>query len=477
VHKDTAGTSDHVFTVFPLEIPNATNIRKVQDYIDDGNRYTADIGSQKGGEGEYVPLREALWVCSQEFHSKSQSKKVNEYRRVWLFTNDDHPNAHSLAEQDKIVKVARDCAETGIELSLWHMNSAPGKAFNPSLFYEKLLQATAVTDAANKDGAMVEEEDVGVEHRMRGGGDEGFDLMLASVRRKHHRKRKLRTMTMSLGASHSNPESFIAVTLYRLVSLTKKPQYKWLYARTNEPLTVSSKYISGETGDVLDESNIVTYLEVSGSRIEFDTADMKNIKSCNALVNTAGGPGVAVAANAEELDADAPGGADITLLYCAPVSVLAADANVECAYFLFPDNSTTTGSAAVFSALLTELLEKQLIGMARFRRMKNGAPRLAALLPQPEILDDDGIQVQAPGFNVIVLPFMEEIRRNPAAGAGCVPEVLEPTQNADCECVQAAINFIRSAQLDDNFIYYRDVENPALQQFHRWAACNLFVMP
>jgi ATP-dependent DNA helicase 2 subunit 1 len=461
VHKDAGGTADNVYTVFPLEIPNASNIRRVQEYLDNGNKFNTEIGSLKPNDNHnYVPLREALWVCSQEFHSKSQAKKVNEYRRVWLFTNDDSPNGNAAAEQEKIIKVAKDCAETGIEISLWHMNPKPGQEFSPSAFYENLLQATNIVDSKTED----EEEAIGVEHRMRGGGDEGFDIMLASVRRKHHRKRKLRSMTMSFGREHP-AENYAAVTLYRLISLTKKSLHKWLYSKTNEPLSIMSKFINGETGETLDESSITTYLDVAGARIEFSAEDMKTIKSCGALNTENKGP---AAVSTAKTQAETDAGADIVLLYCTPISTLTPDANVECAYFLFPDNSTVSGSTPIFAALLATLLDRQLVAMVRFRRTKNGAPRLACMIPQPEVLDEDGVQIQPPGFNVIVLPFMEEIRRNPSA-AGCVPEVLEPTQDAEGELVQAARNLIRAAKLDDSFEYYRSIENPALQQFHRCA--------
>lgn len=50
--------------------------------------------------------------------------KKTDFKRLWLFTNDDNPNSHSIMEQKAIVTVARkrDCSQAGIELSRWHLH-------------------------------------------------------------------------------------------------------------------------------------------------------------------------------------------------------------------------------------------------------------------------------------------------------------------------------------------------------------------
>ena len=48
--------------------------------------------------------------------------------------------------------------------------------------------------------------------------------------------------------------------------------------------------------------------------------------------------------------------------------------------------------------------------LCRWIARKGSPPRLVALLPQPEQVDDIGTQIKAPGFNMIILPFSDDIR-------------------------------------------------------------------
>lgn len=48
--------------------------------------------------------------------------------------------------------------------------------------------------------------------------------------------------------------------------------------------------------------------------------------------------------------------------------------------------------------------------ICRWTPWRGAPPRLVALLPQAEKLDEIGTQIKAPGFNMIILPFADDIR-------------------------------------------------------------------
>lgn len=48
--------------------------------------------------------------------------------------------------------------------------------------------------------------------------------------------------------------------------------------------------------------------------------------------------------------------------------------------------------------------------VCRWTARKGAPPRLVALLPQAEQFDEIGTQIKAPGFNMIILPFADDIR-------------------------------------------------------------------
>ena len=209
-----------IYTLFRLEAPSAARIRKLQAMVDDMSIFEEKIGS---AEGEYCPLKEAFWECSGAFSSRSSSHKQNDWRRIWLFTNDDHPNRHDPSLMPGMIQACRDCWDGKIELSLWHINRTGHGDFQPAKFYLKLLRV------GDEEGG---EED-SVDQCMKGAGYDNFEDMMKNVKKKDHRKRRLGSLLFSL-----NPDVQMAFQMYKTISISKKPTHTWLHSRTGEPLKV-----------------------------------------------------------------------------------------------------------------------------------------------------------------------------------------------------------------------------------------------
>ena len=56
------------------------------------------------------------------------------------------------------------------------------------------------------------------------------------------------------------------------------------------------------------------------------------------------------------------------------------------------------------------MFAKELIGVASFMLNKSSKPRLVAIVPQAEIVDEDGDQILPSGMNIVSLPFLTEMR-------------------------------------------------------------------
>jgi hypothetical protein len=255
------------------------------------------------------PLKEALWLCTQSFNLKGSTIHKGDFKRVWIFTNDDNPNSHDPHERESIVQVARDGAETGVEVSLWHMDQVitrpPGGPmtvpFNISNFFSKLL---IVND---EDGAG--QSEAAYEHRVMGAGSAGgFDELMDLAKRKEYKKRKLGSVRMYLssgltGTSSSASESSgtqIAVSIYKTLLPATRPTHVWLQASTSEPAKVSSSYIDASTGQVLQVNKSATssteegggggeassagdtlisnYIDIHGTRVSFTKEEMTRCK-------------------------------------------------------------------------------------------------------------------------------------------------------------------------------------------------------
>ncbi|VDP91856.1 unnamed protein product [Echinostoma caproni] len=93
-----------------------------------------------------------------------------------------------------------------------------------------------------------------------------------------------------------------------------------------------------------------------------------------------------------------------------PIKSLERHFYVRPAQFLYPDESTVRGSRLWFTTLLQTCLNKQVIALGLCVQRKALPPRLVALLPQAEQLDEDGNQITPPGFQLIHLPYADDFR-------------------------------------------------------------------
>ncbi len=80
--------------------------------------------------------------------------------------------------------------------------------------------------------------------------------------------------------------------------------------------------------------------------------------------------------------------------------------------FLYPDEKLVEGSTTMFRALLEKCLEKEKFILCEMIPRNYTPPKMVALCPQQEELNDLKIQVVPPGFHVIYLPFSEDFREN-----------------------------------------------------------------
>jgi ATP-dependent DNA helicase 2 subunit 1 len=497
--KDAHEGTDGIFTLFPLGPPSAQNIRQLSTLVDDLEVFHSTIGCQRNTTN-YCPLKQALWSCSQSFASKDLKK--TDFKRIWLFTNDDNPNANFPAEQRAIVIVARDCAQANIEISLWHLNPSSYSIFNPKLFYCHLLTM------ATPNVSDVDQGESGIDERMLGAGFDSFAPLLVSIRRKTFRKRRMGQLLFAFSDIPHGP--LICVQLYKTLQIVKRPLHTWLHGKTNEPVKSVSHFIDSTTGEHIEVDQIETFVDVQGYRVPFTSQEMAAFKQYESthwptataaatmtsttatatVATTTSGNGDPTAALPtvvtlndgtkvtvgtrenglrDAITSNIPG---IRLLYCLPRTAIPLTLNLTTPYFLYPGERVIKGSAILFEALLRSLLAKNLVGIVRFtRNLLSSKPCLALLLPQQEVIEEEtGCQSIAPGFHVIALPCIEDIRFNPQPqnllyNDDSVETLAEPLGQTLQQYVQA-MTLPQTTADSGGWEYSKDVDNPALQAFY-----------
>lgn len=428
-----------VQTLFSLSPPSAARLQELQDMIDDLDLFEEKIGF--GGsdfEGKNSCLKEALWTCHSEFNVKARKQSVGDYKRIWIFTNDDNPYHGEQQRLEQAIQVSKDCAGLGMETSLWHMDPASGSKFDLSKFYTRLLSA--------------EEDELAL--RVIGAGNEGFDAMLSISRRKEHKKRRLGTIRFHLSSrsggisvdtgttSSSSKDGLgeLRVELYKLIAQAKKPDSLNLQSTTNFPLKTVSTLINSN-GKKLHEEDLRLFLEVQGTRIYFTRSEFNDLKHLGF------NEGI------------------LEILYFTDATAITShpEFNYRSPYFVTPDEKKVKGTSSLFFAVVNSMIVNKVIGVATFMLNRSSLPRLVAIIPQTEVIDeDDGVQILPGGMNLVILPWISEMRSLK------VPEmVAEARTMVNPDMVKAATKLTSKWQFEETSgLPLTGIENPSIQCFY-----------
>ena len=125
---------DGVYVIQDIGLPSAGRIKELQQLLDfSKSDFDGKYGITVDGETSWN-LHDALHVCYNLFTSLDRIKP-EDYKRMWLFTANDNPNAGNDLLRNRIHQRVRDCEGGGQLLYLYHL----GREFNVSRYYGPLI--------------------------------------------------------------------------------------------------------------------------------------------------------------------------------------------------------------------------------------------------------------------------------------------------------------------------------------------------
>lgn len=380
----------NIFNLQELDMPDANRVLQIEA-LETG---TVDF-EQKYGHDNNFAISDALWECSNMF-ANSTFKLA--HKRILLFTTTDEPHANDRELQKRALKKSKDLSEIGIELELLHL----GNSFDVDKFYR---------DVINDESSS-----------LLGNPSERFEELLTRVRMKENKKRATTRLPFNLTEGLS-----FSVGIYALNRQATKGQYVQVDSRSNEEVKCSTKYICFDTGQELLPTDIKLYQEFGGSKAIFEKEEV-------ALMKNMVEPG-------------------FHLLGFKPAKYIKSYYHIKESTFIYPDEGSIIGSTSLFSALLDSCIEKKVTPICVFKSSVGG-PRIVALLPQEEEIDEYNLQVKPPGFNVVFLPYSDDIRKLK----------IDSHAKASEEQIDKAKVIVDKLK----FTYAPDMfENPSIQKFYR----------
>jgi len=398
--RDTEGTDfPNVRQVLALSRPSGEAILMLEELMD-GKAGSAVFETKFGsGDQSDVKLHEALWQCQSMF--STIPGKVSG-KTILLMTNNSSPHGGDSKLDLQARRKAGDLHSTDIFLDVVPVCGA-GQEFHMEKFYCDLIKLA--DDSAPVTTTSLE------------------DLSSMVVKRTSI-KRSTGKMQFQIGGIT------IAVSSYNLMSKTNKPSKQKLASDTNETVESSRTWTHPITGAPLLPSDMKKFQKYGGKNICFTEDEVKSINS---------------------IGSDQPA---LKLCGFKPISSLKPSHHVRGPQFLQPLESSIQGSRSAFAALLSRCVARKVIAICQYKPRTTSALTYIALLPQEEQVDELGNQVKPPGFHVIFLPYLDDIRR--------VPHVELPEENPP-EAVEAAKEVIKKLRLKK----FVPVENCALQTHYQ----------
>ena len=378
-----------VNTLFKIEAPNAFNIKKIktmshncdpelnkEQYKNELNEIFKPIENNKNSF-----LNNAMWIV----HSllKNYDKK-NYKRRIFLFTDNDDPIPDS-QEKNLCIQRAKDMSDGDIIIDLFPMNF-DGKRFNLNNFYAQIIPANSEDDL---DGGN--ENILGVEQctdRLR--------ELTKRIRQKEMKKRTLGKFPFYLTSN-----TRIYMNLYSCIKKSNKGRSYNVDARTNKLIKSVNSIICKDTGGELYPEQVGTYQLYGNRKVVFTKEEMGKIKFLEEQ--------------------------GMKLMGFKSIESIKPYYNIRESYFIYPNELYSNGSGKLVDALIKQMLNKNKCAIVKFVGREGSVVKFCALLPQAEKYDEDYFQTP-PGFNMIILPWADDIRSNSeimAKNPKVLPEITQ----------------------------------------------------
>ncbi|BEI96575.1 hypothetical protein CcaverHIS631_0201640 [Cutaneotrichosporon cavernicola] len=428
--SDNGSVRDGTYVVQSLRTISAEEIKRLIKLLEQANDEYAAEDDEDAPTTEPTVLRDnfpaipakdelntagVFQACMYLF--RDAGNRVTGNKRVFLITDQDEPPG-SEVNRSPARTVFTDMTAYGVSINTFFINR-PGHVFNANKFWNDILQRPETSDGSSSSDGM---EDL-------------TDLISELVVRQAP-KRKQFSIPLKFGGRDGDIE--IGIAGYALISEQKKGASKMVRMRGQAVEEVQTKtiYTSAETGADLSPEELTSAYELGAEakienvlelekweRRDGDEEDEDgDVVMDRGSAGGAGEPPKRVAKTRlkftdeqirsyKTLDIEPP---QIKILGFQSPDYLVMTDNIKHSYFIYPDELTYTGSTRTFTALLRSCLKLNRHALALCRIRASSSPEFAVLVPQEETINKrEGGQDDPPGFHVIILPFVDDIRDPP----------------------------------------------------------------
>ncbi|KAF2434498.1 putative DSB repair complex subunit Ku70 [Tothia fuscella] len=406
----------HCYVLTELEIPDAQNVKKLRDLVNDEEEAGKLLQPCEGG----VKMASVLFCANQIFTTKASNFAS---RRLFLVTDNDDPHRGEKALASTAAVRAKDLYDLGVVIELFPI-SKPDHEFDRTIFYDDIVYRNTLNTDENAPAPLTS----AAKPSKSGSGISLFQSLLSNINSHISPRRALFSVPLEL-----SPGIRIGVKGYILFKREeiRKSCNVWMGGEKPQIAVGSTTRMADDTARTVEKVEIKKAFKFGGDTVSFGEEELKRIKYFGDPV--------------------------IRVIGFKDRKLLPAWANYKHSTLIYPSETDFVGSTRVFSALWQKMRKAKKFALVWFIPRRNATPVLAAAIPGEEKYGDDGEQVSPPGLWIVNLPFADDIRQ--------VPETtMVPATD---ELVDAARMFMQQVMLPKSVYNPKNYPNPALQWFYR----------
>lgn len=202
---------------------------------------------------------------------------------------------------------------------------------------------------------------------------------------KRIRQKEIKKRTLGRCPFYLTNNTKIYMNIYSSIKKSYKGKVYNVDAKTNKLLKGVNSIICKDSGAELYPEQVGTYQLYGNKKIIFSKEEMNKIKFL-----------------------EEPG---MKLMGFKSIDSIKPYYNVRESYFIYPNELFSNGAGKLVDALIKQMANKKKCAIVKFVAREGSVVKFCALLPQLEKYDEDYFQTP-PGFNLIVLPWADDIRSN-----------------------------------------------------------------
>ncbi|PSK35053.1 ATP-dependent DNA helicase II subunit 1 [Elsinoe australis] len=406
----------HCYLLTDLDVPAAADVKRLKNIVED----EAESHELLQASSEEVSMANVLFCANQIFTTKAPNFSS---RRLFVVTDNDNPHASEKALRSAAAVRAKDLYDLGVVIELFPISHSD-HAFDRSIFYDDIIYSALPTDP-DAPAPLTK----AAKASSSGDGISLLQSLLSEVQSKAAARRaQFSNLPFEIG-----PGMKISVKGFIIFKRQEPVRNSYVYigGEKAQIATGVSSFMAEDTAHSVEKVEIRKAYKFGGETISFTEDEIRAIRNFGDPI--------------------------LRIVGFKPLSSLPTWANYKPSTFIYPSEEDFVGSSRVFSALQQKLLKSEKMGIAWFIPRRNAVPTLAAIIPGPEEVDEEGMQKMPPGLWIHPLPYADDVRSPPDV------QVIRATDNL----VDDMRVVLQQLQLPKGIYDPSRYPNPSLQWFYK----------